>query len=392
MRQLLIIISLFLAATSIKAQTAVECLRDYYLSGITSPANLNNTRFTGIKLTVTGATSSTYLAYPVTATISGNFVKMRGNNAITANVDYTSATPTFASAGALLTFTQGCTPLTTGGTGDNWGTQTVQHDNTLLGQGILGSELKVDSALFTTKTYVSNNIPIVQATTRPTYNPSGSTQPRIWHDLTNNRVLQYKTSPVASWYTQGTVVATSAPFVSETLSGITVDNTQAEWYNPTNKVYYKYVDGAGWQSILFIDLNSIVYTTGNQTIAGEKTMTDTLRATKGLVAGTSKFTSTTSKAAVETIGVQQETYTVVSTNTVLDGTYYEIAVNTTSGDIQITLPTPSASNKGWKYIIHKESETMPNKIIISRPSASSHILYGGSKILKGTGTDWKINL
>lgn len=389
--RLYLYIIIFAAALSVNlnAQTAVECLRDYYLSGITSPANLNNTKFTGIKLTVTGATSSTYMTYPVTATVSGNFVRMRGNNGITANVDYTTATPTFASANALLVFTQGCTPLSSGGsTGDNWGTQTVQHDATLLGQGIIGNELKIDTSKIATIYYNNSTRAVRQFAGRPTSNPS-STDPHIWHNLTNGYIMQYKSG---IWYTQGTITATSAPVITETLSGITVSNIEAEWYNPTNQVYYRVVGGSGgaWQSLLFVDVNSIVYTTGNQTIAGEKTMTDTFRVTKGIVAGTSAFTGSSTKAAVSTTGVQQETYTIVSSNTTLNGTYYEVAVNTASSDINITLPTATSSNKGWKFVVHKTSETLPNKIRVIRPFSTDHLIYGGVKVFKSDGTDWII--
>lgn len=233
-----------------KAQDVqVECLKNYYLAGVSVPTTLNGTKFTGIKLTTVGASSSTYLTFPVNTSVSGNYVALRGNNGYTANIKYTTALPAFASTGALVAFVQGCVPdaLPTGGA-DNWGSQVVQHDATLTGTGIIGNTLRVDTSKVVTPYTLSLNRPVVQALTRPTYNPDDNTDARIWHNITNGIMYEYKDG---KWYAFGTIAAASSPFQTETIGGITVSNIFAFWFNTATQITYVNIGGesGSWQAL-----------------------------------------------------------------------------------------------------------------------------------------------
>lgn len=248
MRNFFLGLVLSISTFGCKAQDVqVVCLKNYYLAGVSVPTSLNGTKFTGIKLTTVGASSSTYLTYPVNTSVSGSYVALRGNNGYTANIKYTAALPAFANTGALVAFVQGCVPdaLPTGGA-DNWGSQVVQHDATLTGIGIIGNTLRVDTSKVVTPYTLSLNRPVIQSTTRPTYYPDDNTDARIWHNITDGIMYEYKDG---KWYSFGTINSPSSPFQSETIEGVTVSNIFAFWFNPTLQQTYVNIGGeaGGWQ-------------------------------------------------------------------------------------------------------------------------------------------------
>ena len=60
------------------------------------------------------------------------------------------------------------------------------------------------------------------------------------------------------WYRQSVIISDTTP-QAEFLNGvITINNTQAEWFNTSNNVYYKWT-GSGWGSLSIIDLSNVVF-------------------------------------------------------------------------------------------------------------------------------------
>ena len=224
----------------------------------------------------------------------------------------------------------------------------------------------------------------------PSYNPKLN-EAHIQIDTCGKATYLYKRP---KWYRQSVILSDTAP-QAEFMNGlIVINNTQADWYNTSNNVYYKWT-GTGWGSLSIIDLSNVVFITGNQTITGKKTFSDTINATKGIKSDGLidtkgiKSTGASTTAASEVLGVQKNGVTSIATNTTIDGTYNTIIINTFSGNINVTLPTANSTNIGWQY---KISKTGGNIAKIIRPNQSTISLYSTEFTItvKNTNSSWEI--
>lgn len=122
----------------------------------------------------------------------------------------------------------------------------------------------------------------------------------------------------------------------------------------------------------------------NNTWTGKNTFADFAVFNKGL-----RTLGTANSAAVTIRGVQKSGVHTISANTTIDGTYNTIIVNTSSGDVNLTLPSASSANVGWQY---KISKTGGNLAKIIRPAQSTITLYSTefTITIKNNSTTWEI--
>lgn len=143
---------------------------------------------------------------------------------------------------------------------------------------------------------------------------------------------------------------------------------------------YRY-NGTQWVSLTISDnsnMDSLVTINTTQTVTGKKTFSDTIIAVNGLKSLSLieskgiKSTGSASIPATEILGVQKTGVAVISSNTTIDGTYNSIIINTTSGNVSVTLPIATVNNLGWNY---KVSKIGNNTAKLIRPSYSDITLY-----------------
>ena len=236
------------------------------------------------------------------------------------------------------------------------------------------------------------------------------------------------------WYRQFQINQTSAPSFETTTSGITINNTEAIWFNTSNWIYYKaqWITPGNywaWTSIAVVDINNLVFINGAQEIVGKKTFADTARFKKGLVSEDSivtkgltsseliktkgltssalittkgltsdstitsvgvKSSGTSTKAASENNGVQKDAVIEVTVNTTLDGTYNTIVGVPSSSDIVLTLPVIAAENNGWKYTISKKSASSFNVRVTASGFNHTIISPNSPVVIRNRGGTWQV--
>ena len=205
------------------------------------------------------------------------------------------------------------------------------------------------------------------------------------------------------WYRQYQISQSVAPQFSFVNGGVTIDQTEAFWFNTNNQIYYKakYTPSTSswsWESIPFIDVNNLVFITGEQTITGKKTFADSIKAEKGIISGgliDTKGLNTegsTDKAAATINGVQAERDTVVSTNFTLSGLYKTVGFICTTGQKDCVFPNP-ATTINWIYVIRKDEDSAND--LVCKLSTGTEFYRIKSKmtlVFKNVNGTWKRQL
>jgi len=299
--------------------------------------------------------------------------------------------------------------------------------------GIPGIHKKILAAIvFIIMSIASSNAQIVQRSGLPNVNPT-TNGAYIWHDTLNKQLFQYKRP---KWYLLSTIINETEPAFESTTSGVTVSNTEAEWYKPSLGRYkyqnskwtaygqissesaptiststvnnaqatwykpstgkYYRVSGSAWVNNDNVNLDSLVTIHYEQTILGKKRFADTVKADKGLISSGLidskgvKSDGSSTVAAINANGVQKSATVTITGNATLDGTYNTIYANTASGNITVTLPSVTSNNTGWSYSIMKTSSS--NTLFIARPSSSAITIVSNnySITVKNNGTSWEV--
>lgn len=224
----------------------------------------------------------------------------------------------------------------------------------------------------------------------PNYYPKQG-EAHTFRDTCNYISYEFKRNDL-KWYATSVIISASTPQATITNGSIIVSNERTEWYNTTNSVYYKW-NGTGWESPS-VNINNVVFTIGDQTIAGKKTFSDTIKATKGLKSegevdtkGVTTSGSST-KAATTINGVKKGKRRYIIGNTTLDGNDFFLEVACTTSDIEIICPPLSIETEGWIFDVKRTDETT-YVVKFKRPDNSYiRILSKRSAILRNNGTNW----
>lgn len=332
--------------------TALECLRNFYISANTLPQYIVERQFTGIR--TTAGSRVTYLTSPVTNTVSGFFVTLRGNNGATVTVDSRNTTPSFAAATPLIAWISAC-----------------NSSNTNIG-GVTAIE------------------EITYGGDMPVYIPSSTT---ARHFVTEQGQEWYFSAFI--WFFSGTLRQASPPAFQTIISGITYNYGDALWYNTTTNEYNKYYPSCScWKVIPNIDGiasdTGTVKTTTAQNIWGVKNFKNKVIASEGLTSNGIESKGSSTKPAYSITGIKSSKDTIISTNNfVINASYEEWGIDCSGGSKTIFLPA-NATSVDWVAVIFK-SDATTNTLTI-KDSGNNDIYVTQSRMtitFKNSNEQWK---
>jgi hypothetical protein len=195
------------------------------------------------------------------------------------------------------------------------------------------------------------------------------------------------------WYRQFQINQTAAPQFSFLNGSIEIDNTEAIYFNTTFQRYYKAIFEGGiwkWVTITLIEYENIVFTIGDQDIAGVKTFQDTSKFEKGIISKGVNTEGSSSQTAMTLKGVVSDRDTTISTNNyVLNGLYGTVKVNTSTGNKIIITPNASTT-ADWIFNIRKETSDANTVTIKDSNGNDVYILYSKMIVkIKNSNNSWK---
>jgi hypothetical protein len=137
---------------------------------------------------------------------------------------------------------------------------------------------------------------------------------------------------------------------------------------------------------------NVVTIHNEQTITGRKTFADTATFSKGLKSNGLITEGSSLKAAASINGVQANKTEIVEANKTLDGTSNVLLVRPQSMDIELSLPPPNSSMKGWFYIVKKDNAQSFYVVIKDNSGTVLKRIYSNGMSLKAEcdGSIWSV--
>lgn len=353
----------------------------------TSAGALTKTDDINVTLTLGGSPTTALLnATSITVGWTGILAPSRGgtNNGFTAFTGPTTSTKTFtlpnASAtiltdNAAVTAAQGGTGQTSYTIGDllqATGTTTlsklaaVATGNVLISGGV-GTASSWGKVGLTT--HVSGTLPVANGGTGATtvtgllQGNGTSAVTAITNSTTVGQVLRVTNSNTYAW---GALDLADADAITGTLpvgnggTGLTAiggdvtllgsNGTANIYYTPAITTTAAAIGFSRTSSTLNLNIpnadasNRGTVSTSAQTFAGDKTFNG-----KVIGSGGSTFTSTSTLAAIEVDGVEENAYRAVTANATVDENDRVVYIGTLTGDITISLPACNTTRDGWRY-------------------------------------------
>jgi hypothetical protein len=193
----------------------------------------------------------------------------------------------------------------------------------------------------------------------PSVFPTKTTYAKLHYDSTKKVPYKFK---FPKWYYQGKLIRAGIPSDSTySVAGvlITISYEDADLWNVNTNSFWYFNNGV-WANSKTLNLDSLL--NANNIWTGKNTFQDSLRANKGLISGGLIDTKgvntegTTTKPAINIVGVQSEKDTIVATNLSLDGRYGTIGFDCSTGIKAASLPNETTTI-GWYFIIRKEDDS-----------------------------------